>query len=1012
MKRLTLALFCAAQFFILHSSFFIAPLMAQQPWQDPNINEENRLPAHADFVNKNEERLSLHGTWNFECADFPDVKTMPIPGMWELMEQRVQSDARISSAESRQKKTEGQLNGVGEPMYCGIGYEWKTWWKNNPPQLPDSANYKGTYTRMWTVPKTWKGKDIILHIGSVTSCVSVWVNGKYVGYGEDSKLEQEFDVTRFLSYGSENEIKMEVRRWCDGSYMEDQDFFRFKGFARETYLVARPKNRIEDVKVEAVLNDDFTEGKILLSIKTKGKVKWEATLTDENASSQIHLTPLHTREGQGGGSIPSPKLWSAEQPNLYTLHITSDAGDDITMPVGFRRIEIKNSQLLVNGQPVLIKGVNRHELDPRGGYVVSRELMEADVRLMKQWNINAVRMSHYPNDPYMYELCDRYGLYVVSETNIETHGMGFKETTLAKNPLFKKAHMERNQRHVTSRRNHPSIIIWSMGNECGYGENFEQVYDWLKVEDPTRPIQFEQAYDTQRATDIYCPMYPPYDRCKRYLENDTKQKPMIMCEYAHAMGNSLGEFFKYWDMIRKYPKFQGGFIWDFSDQAVWENGRYLYDGDWETTKTGDKNFCVNGVFDPDRHPNPHAYEVRYFYQNIWTEYKDGSLKIYNEHFFRNLSNCRLEWTLLLNGVAVRTGVVENLDVKPQQTATVSLAIGNTDSDGEWLLNVRYVLKEAEDLLEAGHQVAYQQLRPTPTPSHEGRGEVSTVKARGNESLPSRRDLEASAIAFNPTTGFLNSFIVNGRQMLHQGSELRPNFWRAPTDNEFGAQLHKRYRPWKKPEMKLVAFDSTLVNGHVLVTAHYQLSTVHCQLKLSYDLASNGELKVTEALTTETAHRAPNMFRYGMMLEMPRQYDRIEYYGRGPWENYSNRNASAQLGIYHQTVEEQFHPYVRVQDTGSKSDVRWWRVLNAGGSGLEFIAEQPFYASSLNYTIEQLDGGEDKGNVHPADIQPQPFTQVCIDQAQMGLECIDSWSAKPSPEFQLSCQDRTSKDNHC
>lgn len=575
-------------------------------WKDPQVNEVNRMAAHADFVNKNEQRLSLHGEWNFACEDFPKVKTMPIPGMWEL-------------------------NGVGEPMYSGQNYEWKTWWKSNPPQLPGSMNYKGIYTRTWLVPKTWKGKDIILHIGSVTSCVSVWVNGRYVGYGEDSKLEQEFDVTRYLNCGKENEIRMEVRRWCDGSYMEDQDFFRFKGFARDTYLAARLKNRIEDVRMDALLNDDFTEGRVVVDVKTKGKVKWNAQL-----------------EGEDGLTIKKPKLWSAEQPSLYTLHITSDQGDDITMSVGFRRIEIKNSQLLVNGQPVLIKGVNRHELDPRGGHVVSRERMEADVRLMKEWNINAVRMSHYPNDSYMYELCDRYGLYVVSETNIETHGMGLKETTLAKNPLFKKAHMERNQRHVASRRNHPSTIIWSMGNECGYGENFEQVYDWLKAEDPMRPIQFEQAYDMQRATDIYCPMYPTYARCVSYNENVAKQKPMIMCEYAHAMGNSLGEFSKYWEMIRKYPKFQGGFIWDFSDQAVVgsenknnKNVRYLYDGDWATTCTGDKNYCVNGIFGPDRQPNPHAYEVRYIYQNIWTHYADGKLKVHNENFFRDLSNCRL-----------------------------------------------------------------------------------------------------------------------------------------------------------------------------------------------------------------------------------------------------------------------------------------------------------------------------------------------------------------------------------
>ena len=939
--------------FTLFAGMSLTMLAQEAPvWLNPDVNEVNRLETHNDFTNKNEQRLSLHGMWNFKCEAFPTVHSMPIPGMWEL-------------------------NGVGAPMYSGEGYEWKTWWKSNPPTLPDSMNYCGTYTRIWQVPKAWKKCDVILHIGSVTSCVSVWVNGHFIGYGEDSKLEQEFDVTSYVNFGGSNEVRMEVRRWCDGSYLEDQDFFRFKGFARETYLAARPKNRITDVTADALLNDDFSEGRIVLNVKTKGRVKWTATL-DGNPS----LTVSH------------PRLWTAETPNLYPLHITSDAGDDITLNVGFRRIEIRNAQLLVNGQPVLIKGVNRHELDPHSGYVVSHERMEADVRLMKQWNINAVRMSHYPNDPYMYELCDRYGLYVVSETNIESHGMGFKERTLARNPLFRKAHMERNQRHVASRRNHPSVIIWSMGNECGYGENFEQVYDWLKTEDKSRPIQFEQAYDTQRATDIYCPMYPPYNRCINYNENPDKQKPMIMCEYAHAMGNSLGEFFKYWEMIRRYSKFQGGFIWDFSDQAVFSNGTYLFDGDWASTRTGDKNFCVNGLFGPDRQPNPHAYEVRYYYQNIWTEMtaptdkEDLCLSVHNENFFRDLSNCRVEWTLLRNGVAMKTGVIENLDVKPQQTARLSIKGITTSGEGEWLLNVRYVLKEAEAVMEAGHEVAYQQF----------------VLHSSEAQHPAAGNHQAQ-IAFNPQTGFLCQYTVNGQPLLLPGTELRPNFWRAPTDNDYGAKLHKKYRPWKDPELTLTAFDSTMVDGHIIVVAQYQMPAVHCQLKMTYNLAPEGMLSITEAMTTDSDHQAPNMFRYGLTLTMPREYNQLEYYGRGPWENYSNRNAAALLGIYRQSVTEQFHPYVRVQETGTKTDVRWWRVLRAGGCGVEFSAERPFSASALNYTISQLDGGEDKGNVHPADLQPQPFTQVCIDQVQMGQECIDSWSGVPSPEFQVPCIDR-------
>lgn len=922
-----------------------------EPWQDPNVNEVNRMAAHADFTNKNEWRMSLHGVWDNATSDNP--RTMPIPGMWEL-------------------------NGLGEPMYAGQNYEWKTWWKSNPPELPDSANYCYTYVRNWTIPKTWKGRDVILHIGSVTSCVEVWCNGKYVGYGEDSKLEQEFDLTKYIRFGRENEIKMLVRRWCDGSYMEDQDFFRYKGFARETYLAARTKRRIEDVKVEVLLSDDFSEGTLKIGVKTKGKVKWQAKLASKNQGKWIMDSGQHLL------SMKHPKLWSAEQPNLYQLHITSDAGDNITIPVGFRRVEIKNAQLLVNDQPVLIKGVNRHELDPDSGYVVSHERMEREVRLLKSWNINAVRMSHYPNDPYMYELCDRYGLYVVSETNIETHGMGFKEKTLAKNPLFKKAHMERNQRHVASRRNHPCIIIWSMGNECGYGENFEQVYDWLKVEDPTRPIQFEQAYDTQRATDIYCPMYPTYGRMDAYLANPSKQKPMIMCEYAHAMGNSVGELDEYWNRIRQSPKAQGGFIWDMVDQAVrLPDGSFGYDGDLATTVTGDHNFCVNGLFQPDLKPNPHAYEVRYFYQNIWTRLVTSTaINVYNENFFTDLSDVTLRWQLMRDGVSVKKGSIEGMDVQPQDSSIIELPIGDLPNDAEYLLNVDY--------FRDNERIAYEQL---VLQSKNGKCKKENGKCRIN-------------VGFDTKTGFINSMMLpDGTSLLKPGTQLRPNFWRAPTDNDYGAKLQRKQRAWLEPKMTLASFEQK----ELTTTATYDLPDLHCHLYIIYHIEADGSLSVTQRLETDSTHRAPDMFRFGMQMQLLHEMENITYYGRGPWENYQNRRAAARLGIYRQTVTEQFHPYVRPQENGTKTDVRWWRLTNDAGCGIEISGLLPLSMSALHYTIDQLDDGIDKDKrilpcSHSVTLPEADCTNLCIDLIQQGQACIDSWAARPLDRYMVHAQD--------
>ena len=602
-------------------------------WQDPEINAINRAPMHANFfAYENAEMaakavkedsknfMSLNGTWKFFWVRNADARptdfwktgfndkgwdNLQVPGVWET-------------------------HGYGDPIYINVGYGWRSRFENNPPYVPTEENHVGSYRREIMVPADWKGKDIIAHFGAVSSNMYLWVNGKFVGYSEDSKLEAEFNLTPYLKPGQKNLIAFQVFRWCDGSYLEDQDFFRYTGVARDCYLYTRNKKRIEDIRVTPDLDSEYKNGSLAINLNLKGSGNVSLELLD--AQNQT----VASTEVKGSGNVSTtlqvenPKKWSAETPYLYTLRATlkdgSQASEVVPVKVGFRKIELKNAQILVNGQPVLFKGADRHELDPDGGYVVSRDRMIQDIQIMKQFNINAVRTCHYPDDNFWYELCDKYGIYVVAEANIESHGMGYGDKTLAKEPTYKKAHMERNQRNVQRGFNHPSIIFWSLGNEAGYGPNFEAAYDWIKAEDPSRAVQYEQAR-IEGKTDIYCPMYADYKWCEEYSKNDKYQKPLIQCEYAHAMGNSQGGFKEYWDLIRKYPKYQGGFIWDFVDQSIrWtgKNGKmiYAYAGDFNRMDdSGDKNFCNNGLISPDRKPNPHAYEVQYFYQKIWQREK-------------------------------------------------------------------------------------------------------------------------------------------------------------------------------------------------------------------------------------------------------------------------------------------------------------------------------------------------------------------------------------------------------
>lgn len=676
-----------------------------------------------------------------------------------------------------------------------------------------------------------------------------------------------------------------------------------------------------------------------------------------------------------------------------------------------------DSQVHINGQAVLFKGVNRHEMDPDQGYIISRERMIQDIRIMKEFNINAVRTSHYPNNNLWYELCDEYGLYVVAEANIESHGTVSVTNSLANYPIYEKAHLERNQRNVQRSYNHPSIIFWSLGNEAGFGPNFEACYKWIKNEDKTRLVVYEQA-GISPFSDVYFPMYADYGWCEEFSQIDNSGKPLIQCEYAHAMGNSEGGFKEYWDLIRKYPKFQGGFIWDFVDQSIrWRNKDgieiYGYGGDFNPYDASDQNFCDNGLISPDRVPNPHMYEVGYFYQSIWTTPSDvqhGEINIYNENFFRDLSGYYMEWQLLGDGAVLQTGIIDDLKVGPQQTVKIKLgySLSGTNLYGEILLNVYYKLKSSETLLPAGFEVAKDQLvvKAYQPSTIELKNKIEThIKIAPPVVIDNDKHYlivkgEDFVLDFRRRDGFLCKYEVDGRLLLHSGSCLTPNFWRAPTDNDMGADLQNKYRVWLNPEMKLLTLNHTYINDQVVISAEYELPEVSAKLLLNYTVSNNGAIKVNQKMTAGTHVEAPDLFRFGMQFQMPQSYDKIEYYGRGPIENYSDRNHSTFIGQYIQTVSKQPYPYIRPQETGTKTDIRYWRQLNTGGYGLEFIAEAPFSASALNYSIASLDEGIRKIQRHFSEVKSVEYVNLCIDKAQMGLGCVNSWGALPLPQYRL------------
>lgn len=1002
---------------------------SESRWQNVNINQQNREPRRANFFafenlekaqsfdkKKSANYLSMEGMWKFNFVkdhnkrpanffalkyDDSQWKDFPVPGLFEL-------------------------NGYGDATYKNIGYAWATQFDPNPPYISELNNYTGSYRRTFELPKNWKGKDVYFHVGSATSNLTLWVNGKYVGYSEDSKVAAEFNISKYLKPGK-NLIAMQVMRWCDGSYFEDQDFWRFTGIAREVYLYARPKLHAADIRLNAALENNYQDGVLNYKVSLKGgKTDVAITLCDKDGKQIAQATGA-----QGVIKVPKVNAWTAETPYLYKAYITlknkQGAAEVIPQKVGFRNVEIKNAQLLVNGQPVLVKGADRHEMDPDGGYVVSLERMIQDIKIMKQLNINAVRTSHYPCDPRWYDLCDEYGIYITAEANLESHGMGYEEKSLAKFPEYIVPHIERNEGNVKPLINHPSVIVWSLGNECGYGVNFEKAYDWVKACDKTRPAQYERGgYDSK--TDIYCPMYIGYEESESYCKSNGT-KPYIQCEYAHAMGNSEGGFKEYWDLIRKHPKYQGGYIWDFVDQGLRDKSPitgkeiFTYGGDYGRYPGSDYNFNCNGIIAPNRRLNPHAYEIQYVLQNVWIkdfDAENGSFNVYNENFFKNIDDLSLTATLFANGVKLTTiAIPDTKGIAPQATKLVKSealksAIEKAEAEHateEITINFAFASDGSQPLVDKGQVMARQQIvlngyefDKVDAPANTG----SKIEVEETNSYV-KVSAERMSVTIGKKTGMIDYLDVDGEPMLKFRESMTPEFWRAPTDNDYGASLQKKMRVWKNPQMNLKSFDKSESKDSVVLTANFEMPEVKAELMLRYRINAAGEVTVTEKMTTDKEAKVADLFRYGMQLQMPASFSKLEYYGRGPEENYIDRHSSAFIGKYEANVKDEYYPYVRPQESGNHTDIRYFSIFNpTTGKGITFEGYAPMECSAIPYLVEDLDAGVEKEHAwgqHSGDLVEKGLVQLHIQQRQFGLGCIDSWGSSPMEKYRMHYQDR-------
>lgn len=999
--------------------------IAQDPyWENPEVFAENKLPSRATLVpyasfdealkrGESGYVLDISGEWRFHWTKTPAERPegfwakeyddkmwdlIAVPGNWEVL-------------------------GYGYPIYTNVNYPFPL----NPPYIPHDDNPTGCYRHTFEIPEAWDGRRIILHFESGLAAMHVWLNGEKVGYSEGTKTAVEFDITAMATTGW-NTLAIEGYRWCDGSYLEDQDFWRLSGFDRGVKVYSVDEVRIADIFAIGDLDKTYKTGLYEATVKVdnvgddpfKGVVELSLLAADGSVVKRLtqSVEVDDNRELTFSFKVPRVNTWSHEHPNLYTSVVTLKGLDGkiveaTSCRTGFRKVEIKDGVLLLNGRRLMINGVNLHEHNPATGHVVNRDLMLKDIALMKRHNINAVRTSHYPQPTEWYDLCDEYGILLVDEANIEAHGCGtgyqesYPDFHPSHRPEWKGAHHDRIRSMVERDKNHPSVIIWSMGNESSDGEVYTEAYRWIKNRDGSRFVQFEQGYGGPN-TDITCPMYPPIAEMKAYAERENPTKPYIMCEFAHAMGNSTGNFREYFDIMEGHPHMQGGFIWDWVDQgidAVGRDGRHYwaYGGDFGAWMyTHDENFCCNGLVLPDRTPHPGLNEVRKVYQDIEFELVgDNKLRIYNNTHETDLSEFLLYYFTARDGEQqVWVEGVELPRCPAGKSVDVAIDYATDDSFAEWTLTVMACFVELPELLNEGHIAAEEQFVLQSYRFEKTLPEGKIEIERGEGWIVAHNGV--TAVQFNTRTGGLAGYVSDGRHLMKELPE--PWFWRATTDNDWGVSLQRTTNVWRTNRRKSLGATVEEYEDSLVVKGEYYLVDAPSYYTIIHTFRADGSLQV-EVEWRRDGEYVPELPRFGMRMMLPQDYTHLKYYGRGPWENYADRNESAFLGLYEQSTDEQLFPYVRPQESGNKTDVRWVELTNDEGVGIRVEGLQPLNISAMPYRSEDFDPGLGmKKQMHYSDIEPRREVVLHIDLAQRGLGGDTSWGAQPRDQYRLTADE--------
>lgn len=1008
-----------------------------KPWQDATVNQINREPMYAHFTPYLTEaaalkQLQLDDVSRFEVN--PDIeRRISLDGVWKFLYSKNNSlcpnDFHKPGYNTRKWKDiqvpgSWELQGFDAPIYTDVSYPFPV----NPPVQPEDYNPVGAYVREFTVPDNWNGMDIFLDFEGVESAFYCWVNGELAGYSEDSRLPAHFRIGHLLKKGK-NRLAVKVFRFSDGSYMEDQDYWKYSGIERSVYLYARPVQRVKDFLLTAGLTNDYKDGDFKLNLVVNSPLQGSRlafkvldgsghTVFEQQKTFAHATDTLVTAEK----CIKDVKPWSAERPDLYTMVVTmyDDAGkclESFAHPFGFRSVCMFNGQQLINGVPVLFKGVNRHEHDPYKGRTITVQSMVNDIRLMKQFNINSVRNCHYPNNYAWYALCDKYGLYLVDEANIESHGMmHHKDRTLANYPEWEGAFMQRMSRMVYRDRNFTSIVTWSLGNESGYGKHFETIYKWTKQTDPTRPVQYEGGgYDSM--SDIYCPMYARIWALRRHI-NQRDPRPMILCEYAHAMGNSVGNLQDYWDLIYKYDQLQGGFIWDWVDQTFAkkdEKGHdiWAYGGDMGFAGVhNDSNFCANGLVASDRSLHPHIWEVKKVYQYVHfapVPFTRSKIEVSNWHDFIDLSDYELRWTLEADGKMVQSGVLPMPAVAAREKAVIELPMELPATDNrEYFLKLEALTTVESALVPRGHVAAMEQWQLPVERVH-----VAVTPVKGH--LVSKQNAELLEltsgrfrVAFDVKTGWMTALQYNGQNYVQE--ELRPNFWRAWTDNDVANGAPERCKTWRDAgrDLKLEDLKMNEASDGSLATVNavYRMEEQDSRLEMIYQIRPDGAIRVTMNYKVGSK-QLPELPRFGLRMVLPGEYDEMTWFGRGPQENYADRKTGAAIGLYTATVWEQYHPYVRAQETANKCDVRWVSLKNRKGEGLLVCGEQPLQVSAWNFPLEDIAYRPfDVERRHGGSVEKQDMVWLNLDGWHMGVGGDNTWGAQVHPEYTITPENRS------